>query len=67
MKTDQMLFGDFYFNVCRNPEDYLTAYYGDNWREIGFTQDYCHKQRRDMQPVEIELNSKMYSPAKPFR
>merc|ERR1712126_223948 len=37
-----MLFGDFYLYVGKDPETYLTNTYGENWNEVGSTQDYCH-------------------------
>ena len=60
------LFGDFYLSVCNNPETYLTNYYGDNWREIGSTQDYCHIKGQWMCPMAYEMSNEMYLPAYPF-
>ena len=60
------LFGDFYLNVCSNPEIYLSNYYGSSWREIGATQDYCHVKGLYMCPVSYEMNNDMYLPAMPF-
>ena len=33
-----MLFGDFYLNVGKDPETYLTNTYGETWNEVGSTQ-----------------------------
>ena len=62
-----MLFGDFYLNVCNNPENYLTQYYGEHWREISSTQDYCHVKGQLMCPMSYEMTNDMYLPAYPFR
>ena len=62
----RILFGDFYFNVCDNPENYLTNYYGENWREIGATQDYCHVRGQLVCPISYEMSEDMYLPAYPF-
>ena len=61
-----MLFGDFYLNVCNHPEIYLTHYYGDNWNEVGSTQDYCHVKGQLMCPMSYDMNNDMYLPAYPF-
>ena len=63
---DSTLFGDFNVNVCNNPETYLSNYYGNSWREIGATQDYCHVKGLYMCPVSYEINNDMYLPALPF-
>ena len=61
-----MLFGDFNINVCQNPENYLTKYYGEDWNEVGSTQDYCHVKGQLMCPMSYDMSNDMYLPAYPF-
>ena len=61
-----MLFGDFYLNVGRDPETYLTNTYGENWNDVGSTQDYCHVKGQLMCPISYDMSNEMYLPAYPF-
>jgi len=68
----QAKFGDFYLSVPRNSHSYLDNYYGEDWREIGTTQNYCHLSREKLRPVSFDLgsqtaDSETFLPALPFR
>ena len=59
------LFGDFYLNCPDNAENYLDRTYGENWRYVAQTQNFCHLLRERKSPFEFDLVC--YEPAKPFQ
>ena len=63
-------FADFHVRLPRNPEHYLTSYYGPNWRGIAETPSYCHQNQENVCPVSFSLSEepsgKTLPPAQPF-
>ena len=63
-----LTFGDFQLRVPKDPEIYLTRYYGPDWNKVAQTQDYCHKTRTTVEPVSYPMEkSSMFLPALPFK
>lgn len=58
-------FADFELCCPNNPEEYLCQTYGQDWFQVGETQNYLHTQRQYINTVKFDIVS--YEPAKPFQ
>ena len=62
----EMLYGDFYFVVPRDPLPYLFRYYGDDCLDTGKSQNYDHEIRLPVKSVVVDTRDG-FEPARPFR
>ena len=62
----EMLYGDFYLVVPRDPLPYLFRYYGDDCLDTGKSQNYDHESRLPVKSVVVDTRDG-FEPARPFR